>query len=65
ILQESKINWTLARLPFIYEKDINKTIKENLFDMPGLTITNRNIADFLIDEISNSKYIRKTPFIAN
>ncbi|MCI0768489.1 NAD(P)H-binding protein [Bacillus sp. TL12] len=65
ILQESKIDWTLVRLPFIYEKDINKTIKENLFDMPGLTITNRNIADFLIDEISNSKYIRKTPFIAN
>lgn len=65
ILHESRRDWTLVRLPFIYEKDINKSIKESLFDMPGLTITNRNIADFLINEISNSKYIRQTPFIAN
>ncbi|MFC6602191.1 NAD(P)H-binding protein [Ectobacillus funiculus] len=65
LLQESGIDWTLVRLPFVFEKSGNKAIKESLYDMPGLTITNRDIADFLINEISDSKYLRQTPFIAN
>lgn len=65
LLQESEIDWTLVRLPFVVEKNSNKPIKDSLYDMPGLTITNRDIADFLITEISASKYLRQTPFIAN
>lgn len=65
LLQESEIDWTLVRLPFVVEKNSNKPIKDSLYDMPGFTITNRDIADFLITEISASKYLRQTPFIAN
>lgn len=65
LLQESGIDWTLIRLPFVFENNSGKAIKESLYDMPGLTITNRDIADFLIDEISASKYVHQTPFIAN
>ncbi len=65
LLQESGIDWTLVRLPFVFEKNSGKAVRESLYDMPGLTITNRDIADFLINEISASKYLRQIPFIAN
>ncbi|MET3322721.1 UNVERIFIED_ORG: putative NADH-flavin reductase [Peribacillus simplex] len=54
ILNRNKlIKWTLIRLPFIVDGTEIGFIKENLTDMPGTKITNRDIATFIINQIEN------------
>lgn len=66
ILNHNKIvKWTLIRLPFIVDGKEVGLIKENLTDMPGTKITNRDIATFIINQIENPKYVQKAPFISN
>lgn len=65
ILINSDIEWTLVRLPFVIEGSGTGHIKENLTDMAGTKITNADIAKFIINEVNNKKYVRKTPFIFN
>lgn len=66
ILKDNKlIKWTLIRLPFIVDGKEIGDIKEDLTDMPGTKITNRDIATFIINQIENLKYVQKAPFISN
>ncbi|MBY0065020.1 MULTISPECIES: NAD(P)-dependent oxidoreductase [Priestia] len=65
LLQASKLDWTLIRLPFVKENEKSKVIKEDDFDMPGFKISSRDIARFMIEQLHNPSYIGKTPFIAN
>ncbi len=53
------------RLPFVVEGSETGKVKENLTDMPGAKITNADIANFIINQVNDRKYVRKTPFIAN
>ncbi|MCE4048702.1 NAD(P)H-binding protein [Bacillus sp. Au-Bac7] len=62
---EQIIKWTLIRLPFITDQEDIGYIKENLTDLPGIKITNGDIATFIINQIEDSKYIQKAPFISN
>ncbi|MGG4471244.1 NAD(P)H-binding protein [Paenibacillus alvei] len=57
--------WTLIRLPFVTDQEDIGYIKENLTDLPGIKITNGDIATFIINQIEDSKYIQKAPFISN
>ncbi|MBB4826310.1 putative NADH-flavin reductase [Sporosarcina luteola] len=63
-LQQSDLDWTLIRLPFVVEGPEKGHIRENLRDMPGNKITNGDIARFLIEQINVKTYYRQTPFIA-
>lgn len=65
ILNNSNAEWTLIRLPFVVEGRGFGHIKESMTDMPGIKITNEDIASFIINQIENKMYVRKTPFIAN
>ncbi|WP_347395830.1 NAD(P)H-binding protein [Priestia megaterium] len=65
ILEESKLDWTLVRLPFVKEHKKSKKIKVNSLDMPGFKISAEGIAQFLIEQVPCSSYIRKAPFISN
>ncbi len=65
ILMNSEIDWTLVRLPFIEEKPAPGQIKVSLECIPGTKISNRDIATFLVDQITEQKYSKKAPFIAN
>ncbi|AKG36742.1 NAD(P)-dependent oxidoreductase [Paenibacillus durus] len=65
LLMRSDIEWTLVRLPFVVEGSETGIIKENLTDVPGRTMTNEDIARFLINQIDDTKYVRKTPCISN
>ncbi|MGM7636537.1 NAD(P)-dependent oxidoreductase [Bacillus sp. Hm123] len=64
-LQNSILDWTLIRLPFVIEGTTSYGIKESLTDMPGVKINNTDIASFIIRQIKEKEYIHKTPFIAN
>ncbi|MFP7473124.1 NAD(P)H-binding protein [Niallia taxi] len=57
--------WTLIRLPFVTDQEDIGYIKENLTDLPGIKITNGDIGTFIINQIEDSKYIQKAPFISN
>ncbi|OAB44429.1 NAD(P)H-binding protein [Paenibacillus glacialis] len=65
ILTKSNVNWTLVRLPFIKDVSSSGVIKEDLVDMPGNSISNRDIADFLIKQLNDDSYVNKAPFISN
>lgn len=65
LVVSTKINWTLVRLPFIEVAESKGNIKVNLEKSPGKKITTGDLADFLLKQIEDKAYIRKSPFIAN
>jgi putative NADH-flavin reductase len=65
ILVKSNADWTLVRLPFIEQTDNNCEIKISLEDCPGDNINATSLANFLIEQLHDIKYLKKTPFIAN
>lgn len=65
MLSASNVEWTLVRVPFIEFTDIPKTVVADLEDCKGNKIGADDIADFLIDQLSDTTYVRKAPFIAN
>ncbi|HDR7768661.1 MULTISPECIES: SDR family oxidoreductase [Bacillus cereus group] len=65
IIQSSKVDWTIVRLPFVIEGNGIGSIKESLVDMPGIKIQNGDIAPFVIKQINSDRYVGKCPFISN
>ncbi|OOZ88578.1 SDR family oxidoreductase [Bacillus cereus] len=65
IIQNSEVDWTIVRLPFVIEGNGIGNINESLVDMPGIKIHNSDIAPFVIKQINSDKYVRKCPFISN
>ena len=65
ILAQSDIRWTLVRVPFIEFIDKRSEIGVSLEDSPGKKISAADIAGFLMDQMNDTTYIRKSPFIAN
>ncbi|HEV8515501.1 MAG TPA: NAD(P)H-binding protein [Cyclobacteriaceae bacterium] len=65
ILSGSDINWTLVRLPMIEQTDLRSKILVSLEDCPGEKISATDLAHFVIEQLTDSAYARKAPFIAN
>ncbi|MDA1738250.1 SDR family oxidoreductase [Bacillus cereus] len=65
IIQNSEVDWTIVRLPFVIEGNGIGSIKESLVDIPGIKIQNGDIAPFVIKQINSDKYVGKCPFISN
>jgi len=65
ILSASEVNWTLVRVPFIEFTDtVGETIV-SLEDCRGKKISAADIATFIVNQLSDDTYIKKSPFIAN
>jgi hypothetical protein len=65
ILSESSVAWTLVRLPLIKKTDVNSEITVSLHDCPGNEISATALANFLIGQLDDDRFIKKAPFIAN
>jgi putative NADH-flavin reductase len=65
ILSASNTAWTMVRVPFIEFTDERNDIRVSLEDCLGTKISASDIAAFLIDQLGDTTYIRKSPFIAN
>ena len=65
ILQQSKLDWTIVRVPFIEMTDTRGNVEASLSDCKGSGISSSDLADFLTAQIKNESYIRKAPFIWN
>lgn len=64
-LVESNLDWTLIRIPLIEQTESSGKIKISLSDCPGKKISSTDLANFLISQLSDDSFIRKSPFIAN
>nr|WP_269671036.1 NAD(P)H-binding protein [Paenibacillus sp. 481] len=65
ILNDSDIDWTMIRLPFVVEGKLTGRTKVDECNMPGLKMRNADIAQFLVTQINDTTLIRKSPFICN
>jgi len=65
LLSDSQLDWTLVRLPLIVQTDERSKVLASLEDCPGDKITSSSLAVFLIEQLSDTTYHRKAPFIAN
>ena len=65
IISKSALDWTVVRLPFIKLTESTGEIKISLTDCPGKKISSTDLSNFLIDQLTDERFIRKAPFIAN
>ena len=65
VLSDSDVDWTLVRLPLIELTDKSNKIEVSLEDCPGEKISATDLAKFLIEQLSEDRYLKKSPFIAN
>ena len=65
LLSASLVNWTLVRVPLIEQTDELGNLRVDLEDCPGEKISTTDLAKFLIDQLTDQQYIRKSPFIAS
>lgn len=65
ILKESNLDWTIVRVPFIEISDEKNATEVSLIDCQGSKISSTSLAEFLIDQIEDKRYLRKAPFIWN
>lgn len=63
-LVESNVDWTLVRVPFIEFTDSSSKVTVNLEDCLGDKISAKDISDFMTDELRDSKFNQKSPFIS-
>ena len=65
LLANSTVDWTLVRVPFIEFTTVNSDIIVDLEDCPGDKINAADIAIFMVDQVKDDKFSRKSPFITN
>lgn len=65
LLNNSTIDWTLVRIPWIEQTDEKRGLMINLRDCLGEKITTNDLADFLVTQITDRVYIRKAPFVSS
>ena len=65
ILSTSDINWTLVRVPLIEFTNSRGETIVSLEDCRGNKISATDIATFIIKQLSDDTYVKKSPFIAN
>ena len=65
LLQQSNIDWTIVRLPWIEETEEKKQLLVDLQDCLGEKVSTTGLAAFLIEQLSDPTFIRKAPFVAS
>lgn len=65
ILLASNIDWTLIRLPLIEQTDEVGEVQISLEDCVGVKISATVLANFLITQLTDNKYIKQSPFLSN
>jgi len=65
LLVNSTVDWTLVRVPFIEFTTVNSDIIVDLENCPGEKINAPDIAVFMVDQVKDNKFSRKSPFITN
>lgn len=64
-LAQSDADWTLVRIPMLIQTDELSDTIIDLKDCPGQQISSASLAKFLTDQLTDERYHRQAPFIAN
>lgn len=65
ILAESNLYWTLVRLPLINLTDESFKTETSLQDCKGENISATDLGKFLVSQIDDETFIKKSPFLYN
>ena len=65
LLKASNLDWTLVRLPLIEQTEEKYEVVVSLEDCLGDKISATDLADFLINQLSDNQYSKQSPFVAN
>jgi hypothetical protein len=65
LLSESNLDWTLVRSSMIEQTNSKRSVKTSLTDSPGRKVSSTDLALFMIEQISDDQFIRKSPFISS
>ena len=65
LLEQSPVNWTLVRVPFIEFQEASGDLAVNHEDCPSGKINAGSLAVFLVDQLFDESYYRKAPFVAS
>jgi hypothetical protein len=65
LLSESDLEWTLVRSSMIELTDAKRLVKTSLIDSPGRKVSSTDLSLFLIDQLSDDRFIKKAPFISS
>ncbi len=64
ILSTCNADWTMVRVPMINFAAGTGNFKVSLYDCPGTSINAGDIAEFLIAQLNDARYLNQSPFIA-
>lgn len=64
LLAESNLDWTIVRSSMIELTNSVRAVKTSLEDSPGRKVSSTTLALFMIDQLTDTRYIRKCPFVA-
>ncbi|GAB3164940.1 NAD(P)-dependent oxidoreductase [Telluribacter humicola] len=65
VLAESPVDWTLVRVPFIVFTEERGTTEVDLVDCPGEKVQAPDLASFLADQLTDTRYYQQSPFVAS
>ncbi len=65
LLTNSDLDWTYVRLPYIVQTPATGNINVGVDYLPGQQITAKDLACFLVGQLTDYQYIRQALFIAN
>ena len=67
VVQSSNLDWTIIRLPLLNNNTKSGKVKVGYLgrNEVGLKISLADIADFMLKQLQDTKYIRKAPAINN
>lgn len=65
VLMNSDLDWTIFRLPWVMDGQSSKGAKFSDSRMGGFRIFSRQVAEAVVQELSNRQHIRRAPLIYN
>ena len=65
MLTNSNVDWTLVRLPLIEQTDLRSQVSVSLENCLGEKISATDLAHFLVQQLFDENYVKKSPFIAS
>lgn len=65
ILTKSDLDWTLVRLPLIIQTSESFKTETSLEDCKGENISATDLAEFLVSQIDDTTYVKRSPFLYN
>lgn len=64
VIRESGLDWTLVRIPFLTNNPRSGNVSVGYVGQVGVRLSRENLADFMLLQVTETKYIQKAPAIS-